>query len=534
MPVAPTYFCSSLHFCNEMDKISKMNWRKHLVIWGLLIGAFRLPAQLPNGSIAPNFTAQDITGQTHVLYDLLNAGKIVVLEISATWCPPCWVYHNSNALQELYNTHGPSGDDKLRVLWVEGDPNTNLNCLYGPAGCVGGTAGNYVAGTSYPIIDNAAIASAYQISYYPTIYIICPNKKTYEVQPLPAEELWEKAQHCPVAHGTNNAGIYQYSTGMDLSEICGTQEITPTFALTNLGSAALTEATVELRWNNDLVQTLQWSGYLGTYAEAPIFFESLSISDNGLLKTTITNINNGTGDDDTSNNVRNDAFTRAAQFSTTQVLLKLRTDNYPEETYWELRNEYGTVLDFGGNTLVGANGGGAFPLGPPIGPGTYPKLTIIRDTLNLPSNGCYSIHFSDGYGDGMCCGFGAGYYRLYNLDNPGVAIISGGEFGAYSRRGFGAGSLSSTEQPLQLADIQVYPNPASDVLHIAVDAPVGKDISGNVFNTLGQLQHRLPLEKAETGGNDFLLPLADWPTGLYYLHLKIGETSVTRAFVVNH
>jgi len=509
-----------------------MNWRTRLAILGFLVVAFRLSAQLPNGSIAPNFTAQDITGQTHVLYEILNSGKIVVLEISATWCPPCWVYHNSNALQDLYNEHGPAGDDKLRVLWVEGDPNTNLNCLYGPAGCVGGTAGNYVAGTSYPIIDNAAIANAYQISYYPTIYIICPNKKTYEVQPLTADELWEKAQYCPVAYGTNNAGIYQYSPGIEVAEICGAQEITPSFALTNLGSSPLTAATMELRWNNNLVQTLQWSGYLGTYAEALVSFDSHTVSDEGLLKATITNINNGTGDDDTSNNVRNDHFTRAPQFNSTQVLLKLRTDNYAEETYWELRDENGTVLDFGGNTLVGANGGGAFPLGTPIGPGSYPNLTIIRDTLHLPSNGCYSIHVSDGYGDGMCCAFGSGYFRLYNLDNPGVAIISGGEFGAYSRRAFGAGSVSSTEESLQLADIQIYPNPASDILHLALEAPAGVEISGQVFNTLGQLQHHFPVEKAETSGNDWLLPVVDWPTGVYYLQLKIGGESVTRAFVV--
>jgi serine/threonine protein kinase HipA of HipAB toxin-antitoxin module len=37
-------------------------------------------AQLPDGSIAPDFTATDIDGVEHNLYDLLDEGKKVILE----------------------------------------------------------------------------------------------------------------------------------------------------------------------------------------------------------------------------------------------------------------------------------------------------------------------------------------------------------------------------------------------------------------------------------------------------------------------
>lgn len=501
-------------------------------LW-LVALAFRLSAQLPDGSVAPDFTAQDLTGQTHHLYNVLDSGKIVILEISATWCPPCWVYHTSKAMQDLYAAHGPAGDDKLRIFWIEGDPNTNLNCLYGQAGCNNNSAGNYVAGTPYPILDNAAIASAYQITYYPSIFVICPNKKTYEVDPLNAEGLWEKAAQCPVAAGSNNAGIFDYNPGTDLLELCGTQNLGPSFALTNLGHQPLIAATIELKWNNNLLQTLQWTGNLNTYQEAQITLDNQAINNSGILKTTITNINNGTGDDDFSNNVRNDNFSQAAQFNTTQVLLKIRTDNYGEETYWEVRDDNGLVLEHGGNLEVGPNGGGAFPLGTPIGPGTYPNVAIIRDTLELPSNGCYSIHFSDAYGDGICCDFGTGYYKLYNLDNQATPLITGGDFGAYSRRAFGAGTLSATSAPLENVDIQLFPNPASDFLNLEIEVPPGAEISGNIFNALGQLQHRFPAEKAQIGGNHWQLPVADWPNGVYFVQWNIGTQRATRAFVIN-
>ena len=85
--------------------------KKYPVFAFWLVIVLRLSAQLPSGAVAPDFTATDINGQSWHLYDILASGKIVVLEISATWCPPCWAYHNSGAMQELYAAHGPAGDN---------------------------------------------------------------------------------------------------------------------------------------------------------------------------------------------------------------------------------------------------------------------------------------------------------------------------------------------------------------------------------------------------------------------------------------
>lgn len=150
----------------------------------LFLGAFHVSfGQLPSGSVAPNFTCTDLDANVHNLYaDYLSQGISVVLDVSATWCGPCWNYHNSNTLKNFYNTYGPNGTGEATVIFAEGDPSTNLACLYGPSGCVGGTTGNWVANTPYPIIhtEGPSIRSSYQVNAYPTIFMISAgNGKSY-------------------------------------------------------------------------------------------------------------------------------------------------------------------------------------------------------------------------------------------------------------------------------------------------------------------------------------------------------------------
>ena len=506
--------------------------RKHWPFALILVTALRLSAQLPSGAVAPDFTAKDLKGQSWHLYELLNEGKIVVLEISATWCPPCWAYHNGHAMHQFYEQHGPDGDDKARVLFIEGDPTTNTNCLYGAAGCNSFTPGSWVAGTPFPILDNAAIADSFQIDYFPSIFLICPNRKTYEVGQWNAADLWNQALTCPVASGVNNAGIFDYSTGSDLTEVCESLSAKPSFSIINLGSNALTQATVSLQWNNTMIQTFEWTGNLGLYGEIPVAFDDFAINGNGALKTRLISVNDAQVDDDMENNVRVDTFESAKAFNGLKVLLKIRTDEYGGETYWELRDELGNVLESGGNQAVGPNGGGKYG-GAPSGPGAYNSNTTIRDTLSLPASGCYSIHFVDAYGDGMCCNYGNGYYKLYNLNDPLAPILSGGAFRAYDDRGFSAGfATAANDPPAVVPTLSLFPNPAPGRLTVRTLMPEAANVSMAIVNGLGQVLVQYPPETFPEGGNSRELDLHALPEGFYWLHFQANGQSVAKKFLI--
>ncbi len=151
----------------------------------LLFGWQNAYAALPDGSYAEDWTLTDLNGTTHNLYTHLDAGMPVIIDFSATWCGPCWSYHTSGIMEDLYHDYGPSGTDEIRVFYIEADGSTNTNCLYGSAGCSGGTQGDWVTGTPYPIIDligpDLSVRSDYNVTYYPTIYGISPDRRTWEV-----------------------------------------------------------------------------------------------------------------------------------------------------------------------------------------------------------------------------------------------------------------------------------------------------------------------------------------------------------------
>jgi hypothetical protein len=100
----------------------------------------------------------------------------------------------------MYAIHDVTGDRTWKVLFMEGDGNTTLADLHGTGTM---TEGDWVTGTPFPIMNPPTgialndFKTSYDINSFPTLYLICPNKKVYhdtlDVTPRGTVPVWEYA-----------------------------------------------------------------------------------------------------------------------------------------------------------------------------------------------------------------------------------------------------------------------------------------------------------------------------------------------------
>lgn len=196
------------------------------------------------------------------------------------------------------------------------------------------------------------------------------------------------------------------------------------------------------------------------------------------------------------------------------IRITLTFDQYPVETSWQLKNSSNQVVASGGNY------------------GSQVQGSTLNINRTVPA-GCYSFVINDSFGDGMCCQYGNGAYRLTRLDS-GNMVTSGGNFNATQTRNFclGTNSRNASEEEIfiakpqlhpEISELRVYPNPTQDILFIE---NIGdQEIEIVVFNTLGQKLINKQVSKS--------VDLSSLPNGVYIIQLSNKVSKVTKKVVKN-
>ena len=477
-------------------------------------------AQLPSGSIAPDFTATDINGEVWNLYDLLDEGNTVILDFSATWCGPCWNYALGGTLEDMYSTFGPEGTGDLYVFYLESDDSTTDADLNGTGTA---TTGDWVSITNFPIIDNASnIFDSYSNTYYPTIYTVCPdgteNATTGEMEYSLVEsgqatfEGHVAAAFMDCSNSITGAAPLMAYNGETSS--CGGAEWMASTSVSNLGSDDVTAMIFAVELNGVAQSDVTWAGVLsnggnetvdlGTYSEIGTFDYSL-MSVNGA-----------------DWNAEGSAAIVGSTEATSYVQVRITTDNWPEETGWMITDANGTYVDgVATGDLAGQND------------------TELSWDVALDLNECYVFTMTDSYGDGLYASqwgdYVDGVASIVSMDGMDVVGIvldyngaSGLEFAELVAGMEVTSATGITENDLT-SSVNVFPNPFSDNTTLSFSAAEAGQATVVVYNLIGEKVIEMNLGNIAAGTQSLQLNFSSLEAGIYLVNLNAGnETSTLR------
>lgn len=183
---------------------------------------------------------------------------------------------------------------------------------------------------------------------------------------------------------------------------CAGDSIVPQIILRNEGQNTITSATIVYDINGGTATTYNWSGSLSVFQQTTINLPAFVLpAGSYAFQCTISNIN-GSDDQNMANNSKSTNF---QVISGSKVIIELKTDNFPSETSYLLKNAAGDTLLYQ-NSFASAN-------------------TVYAKEICL-EQACYTLTIYDTYGDGICCTQGNGYLKV--LSESGAVIAQAPNF----------------------------------------------------------------------------------------------------------
>ena len=476
-----------------------------------VFGSYTASAQLAEGSFAPDFTVTDIDGNSQNLYDILDEGKPVLLDLFATWCGPCWSFAETGVFDEFDAAYGAEGNNTAFTIAVEADPSTSEGLLSTS------DLGDWTQLINYTLANDDDIATPYALAYYPTIYLICPNRTIKEIGQGPGSDYWTVESlanevfenSCPPIMQGSNAFMHSYNSEL---VSCGEFEITPIVTMINMGTADMSSCTINTVIDGSVVSSFDWTGSLSSYASTQV---SLSELPEGTTDVEFTVVMDG---DQNSNDDSIEVSLLSALQTYTEINIEVLTDNYPGETTWEIRSEDGSVV-----------AEGSFASGPGAdGSGGDDAETTHNFSASL-DYGCYTFVAMDIFGDGQqgYANDGAGTDgSIVVTDYADLEILSiSSNWGSQQEVVFEVVYEVGVEEVLS-NKLSVFPNPASNNAAIELILVETNDVVIEVLNTLGQKVFTYAASMS-SGLNKIELPAATLNAGLYYVNITIANELMT-------
>lgn len=312
------------------------------------------------------------------------------------------------------------------------------------------------------------------------------------------------------------------------SDICGDQ-FSAQINMRNDGFHTLESCTIRYGVEGDSSNEITWTGALESLTAMTIDLPPLQV-----LSETYHNdfyvelLDPNYGSDPTEyNNFRTHSFTQAPIIESAMIEMAIKTDVFGYELYWEIVDAAGVIHASGGNQVVAETNGGA-QIAYDTDPGAYDDEVFIIEEVFLPMEGCYQLRVLDDYGDGICCSYGNGFYRLRI---PGqTPFLQGGEFGALDEKYFSFGFGPTTTETQEVggsSEPTLFPNPIGTDQSLAIQwsgiAPAF--YNWRISNSNGQL--------LQIGNQNDAPDVSQLTAGYYFFQLQHADKQRVLPLVIH-
>lgn len=574
---------------------------KLLLTIALILSSISGIAQVKIGDIAPDFNLLDINGNRHHLYSYLDSGYTVIIDVSAAWCGPCWDAHQGKVFDKLTSQYGKNGSvspGKVKVLFIEGESTNTTAQLYGTStnsSHSGSTAGNWVAGTSYPIIDNSSLNGSYLYGGFPSFTVICRDRLVMNVETgwnikgvKDSVSYWMNTinKKCP-AYGpssTVDAKAVVYN-GPDYF-LC---KAAPTVQFQNYSlTSPITAATVKVYSGSTVIATVPWTGSLPPYGIAKVAVPTFSGT--GFPYKFDVSVS---GDSRASNNMSSDSIYKV--YATPNALSMPWGENFERQTddvvpyrmnalsndYVLLYKQYGSIplVDKAGNKSRSAllllsfltsgqstglllgnfNTNSASKVFFEFDYAYQQQVTADNDKLEiqvsndcgltwikawsksgsalatLPPNGSsYSVA---PYGDSVWK-YASADLSAYKGQNMLVKVVgtSGPSQNTWGRNiwidNFRLSSSLGAEQIIADNSLSIYPNPSREQAYLDFNLKEKTEVSIKIIDITGRVVTNIPSENLSPGQQHISISTASLVSGIYQVVVRTPECTLSRKLAV--
>ncbi len=291
---------------------------------------------------------------------------------------------------------------------------------------------------------------------------------------------------------------------------------TPRVRFRNYGTENLTSVTIKYGIDGATNLTYNWTGSLAPNTNKAINLPAMTVAGGSHTFTAKTTNPNGLSDSNTGNDSKSSSFSIPTNNGPQTIKIQVKPDDYGSEIYWELLDDNYDVVTYGGPYQDGST-------------------SVKTKTVTIDDNACYTFVIYDDYGDGICCDWGSGWYRILDSNNSTI-VSSNGQYGYWQEKDFCLGNArkgeaittSDEKQRVRFSATTIAKSGTLDVALSSKAKRTPQNLTYKVLDTNGAVvfSQKAGLSKEKS------LNLNHLPKGTYYLQLNDGRKTPKQRFEI--